>query len=109
MNFIDEVGLDKNNVRYSGASKFYEEILTISLDNINNNTPALDFKTTLAQLTPHIKSDSHIAKLKKIITQQHALLKRFGFATLYKATNKQSLSNAKLISTRGKGKTHKRK
>ena len=45
MKFLDELGVnDKANVRYGGASSFYEEILGVPKDVINNKTPKLDFK-----------------------------------------------------------------
>ena len=112
MDFIDEVGLDKNNVRYTGASKFYEEILSISTDNINNNTPLLDFKNALSQLSPHIKMDkidSHIykEKLQENIRKQREFLNKIGFANLYKHENKQSSANSKFIKTKKTKKTKK--
>ena len=39
MKFLNELDVDTKMVRYSGAGAFYNEILGVPIDIINNSTP----------------------------------------------------------------------
>ena len=73
MDFIDELGVDKKMIRYTGASAFYLEILGIPKDIINNQTPKLDFKTFESALSEHITKKDDFDKIYK---EQKILLKK---------------------------------
>ena len=94
MNFLTELGINKDKIRYSGASMFYNEILGINPDKINNNTPILNFATVKDVLHSSVNDKN---KFNKILQQQKTYLQRFGFSSLlHHKSNKASISNKKL-------------
>ena len=94
--FLTDLNIDKNNIRYSGASMFYNEILGVDLDKINNNTPVLDFKSVKTELRNSINNKE---KFNEILQEQIKQLRRFGFENLIggkKLSKKQSKKLSKI-------------
>jgi hypothetical protein len=76
LSFISELNVDSANIRYGGASSFYNEILGVPKDIINNATPKLDFKSVKTALGEHVSKKE---EFKKILSTQKDLLKTVGF------------------------------
>ena len=106
--FLDELGIDKKNIRYTNVSAIYEEVLGIKAEIINNNTPELKFSSVKSALK--VIDD----KFDKILEQQKTYLKRFGFEELIggrniNRTNKRgSKKGSKRGSKRGSKKSSKK-
>ncbi len=110
--FLNDLDIDKKNIRYTNAGDIYVEILGITKDKINNNTPELKFSS--------VKSELNLTdqKFDKILEQQKMYLKLFGFEELIggrkvrknsKKTNKKTIKrSSKKASKKASKKTIKR-
>jgi hypothetical protein len=96
--FLDELGIDKTNIRYSSATGFYGEILGITPNKINNQTPDLSYGTVNTVLGPFVTDKR---KFAKILAEQKKYLTRFGFKSLLD-------SDKKINKSKGKHKTLKK-
>jgi adenylate cyclase class IV len=105
MDFISELGINKDNIRYSGAAMFYEEILGVEPNVINNETPQLNFATVKTALKP---SSDNAEKFNKILEQQKSYLKLFGFESLLKGGKRHSKKHSKK-SSKNHSKKHSKK
>jgi hypothetical protein len=86
---LDELDTNKDMCRYSGAGMFYNEILGIPVDTINNHTPKLDF-SSVGKL---LKSDVTKKKeFNKILKEQKKDLIKFGFEKLLLKSEKKQQS-----------------
>jgi hypothetical protein len=103
--FLTELHIDKKNIRYSGVSVFYNEILGVSSDTINNDTPILDFKSVGDTLKSSVSDE---AKFNTILENQRELLKNIGFKDLLNGGKKATKKNDKKSSKKNDKKSSKK-
>ena len=92
MKFLNELDVDTKMVRYSGAGAFYNEILGVPIDIINNSTPMLDFKSVGKELEPNVTKKS---EFNDILQKQKEQLVKFGFENLLQGAGKTKKTNKK--------------
>ena len=112
MKFLDELDIDNTNIRYSSATGFYGEILGLTPNKINNETPDLSYATVKNVLGPFVNDKS---KFTDILANQKKQLIKFGFGALLKPAKQTNKQNKVNETTNGKqpknkkGKTIKKK